>query len=281
MIHTAKQLKDKVKNLSDGRSEVAQSLIRYYFMERFLERVSVSEHRNNFILKGGMLVASIIGVDMRATMDIDTTVKELSLNEQDFRKIIEKICAIQIEDGVTFKITSVKKIMEEFDYPGIRMMIEANLDRLRQPFKIDISTDDVITPDAIEFKYKLMFEDRTISVLTYNLETLLAEKMQTILARGLANTRMRDFYDIYEIMNSKAEEVNLDVLKYAFEATCARRGTVYDKADVEVILDKIKADKGMEDMWNRFRTVNYFVEGLDWKEIISFVIGEMALLYKL
>ena len=220
MIHTAKQLKDKVKNLSDGRSEVAQSLIRYYFMERFLERVSVSEHRNNFILNGGMLVASIIGVDMRATMDIDTTVKELSLNEQDFRKIIEKICAIQIEDGVTFKITSVKKIMEEFDYPGIRMMIEANLDRLRQPFKIDISTDDVITPDAIEFKYKLMFEDRTISVLSYNLETLLAEKMQTILARGLANTRMRDFYDIYEIMNSKAEEVNLDVLKYAFEATC-------------------------------------------------------------
>lgn len=281
MIHTAKQLKDKVQNLSDGRSEVAQSLIRYYFMERFLERVSVSEHRNNFILKGGMLVASIIGVDMRATMDIDTTVKELSLNEQDFRKIIEKICAIQIEDGVTFKITSVKKIMEEFDYPGIRMMIEANLDRLRQPFKIDISTDDVITPDAIEFKYKLMFEDRTISVLTYNLETLLAEKMQTILARGLANTRMRDFYDIYEIMNSKAEEVNLDVLKYAFEATCVRRGTVYDKADVEVILDKIKADKGMEDMWNRFRTVNYFVEGLDWKEIVSFVIGEMAFLYKL
>lgn len=281
MIHTAKQLKDKVKNLSDGRSEVAQSLIRYYFMERFLERVSVSEHRNNFILKGGMLVASIIGVDMRATMDIDTTVKELSLNEQDFRKIIEKICAIQIEDGVTFKITSVKKIMEEFDYPGIRMMIEANLDRLRQPFKIDISTDDVITPDAIEFKYKLMFEDRTISVLSYNLETLLAEKIQTILARGLVNTRMRDFYDIYEIMNSKAEEVNLDVLKYAFEATCVRRGTVYDKADVEVILDKIKADKGMEDMWNRFRTVNYFVEGLDWKEIISFVIGEMAFLYKL
>ena len=281
MIHTAKQLKDKVQNLSDGRSEVAQSLIRYYFMERFLERVSVSEHRNNFILKGGMLVASIIGVDMRATMDIDTTVKELSLNEQDFRKIIEKICAIQIEDGVTFKITSVKKIMEEFDYPGIRMMIEANLDRLRQPFKIDISTDDVITPDAIEFKYKLMFEDRTISVLSYNLETLLAEKMQTILARGLANTRMRDFYDIYEIMNSKAEEVSLDALKYAFEATCARRGTVYDKADVEVILDKIKADKGMEDMWNRFRTVNYFVERLDWKEIISFVIGEMAFLYKL
>ena len=135
MIHTSKQLKDKVRNISKGDNEVAKALIRIFMMERFLERVSLSKYKNNFILKGGMLVASIVGVDMRATMDIDTTVKELPLNEQDFRKLIEKICAIQIE---------------------------ANLDRLRQPFKIDISTDDVITPDAIAFKYKLMFEDRTI-----------------------------------------------------------------------------------------------------------------------
>ena len=194
MIHTAKQLKDKVKNMSGGNSEVAQALIRTYFMERFLERVSVSEYRNNFILKGGMLVASIVGVDMRATMDIDTTVKALPLNEKDARAIIERIGELQLEDGVNFRITSVKEIMEEFDYPGIRMMIEANLERMRQPFKIDISTDDAITPGAVEYKYKLMFEDRSISVLSYNLETLLAEKMQTILARGLANTRMRDFF---------------------------------------------------------------------------------------
>ena len=205
MIHTAKQLKDKVKNMSGGNSEVAQALIRTYFMERFLERVSVSEYRNNFILKGGMLVASIVDVDMRATMDIDTTVKALPLNEKDARAIIERIGELQLEDGVNFKITSVKEIMEEFDYPGIRMMIEANLERMRQPFKIDISTDDAITPGAVEYKYKLMFEDRSISVLSYNLETLLAEKMQTILARGLTNTRMRDFYDVYEIMNSKAD----------------------------------------------------------------------------
>ena len=194
MIHTAKQLKDKVKNMSGGNSEVAQALIRTYFMERFLERVSVSEYRNNFILKGGMLVASIVGVDMRATMDIDTTVKALPLNEKDARAIIERIGELQLEDGVNFRITSVKEIMEEFDYPGIRMMIEANLERMRQPFKIDISTDDAITPGAVEYKYKLMFEDRSISVLSYNLEILLAEKMQTILARGLANTRMRDFF---------------------------------------------------------------------------------------
>lgn len=144
MIHTAKQLKDKVKNMSGGNSEVAQALIRTYFMERFLERVSVSEYRNNFILKGGMLVASIVGVDMRATMDIDTTVKALPLNEKDARAIIERIGELQLEDGVNFKITSVKEIMEEFDYPGIRMMIEANLERMRQPFKAACKGDGKI-----------------------------------------------------------------------------------------------------------------------------------------
>ena len=233
MIHTAKQLKDKVKNMSGGNSEVAQALIRTYFMERFLERVSVSEYRNNFILKGGMLVASIVGVDMRATMDIDTTVKALPLNEKDARAIIERIGELQLEDGVNFKITSVKEIMEEFDYPGIRMMIEANLERMRQPFKIDISTDDAITPGAVEYKYKLMFEDRSISVLSYNLETLLAEKMQTILARGLANTRMRDFYDAYTagfLMNVMTNLSNIDFNLYC--GTQAQKKMVFAIKDI-------------------------------------------------
>lgn len=275
MIHTAKQLKDKVKNMSGGNSEVAQALIRTYFMERFLERVSVSEYRNNFILKGGMLVASIVGVDMRATMDIDTTVKALPLNEKDARAIIERIGELQLEDGVNFKITSVKEIMEEFDYPGIRMMIEANLERMRQPFKIDISTDDAITLGAVEYKYKLMFEDRSISVLSYNLETLLAEKMQTILARGLANTRMRDFYDVYEIMNSKADQISFDVLKKAFAATCMKRETSFGEEEVRETLDKIKDDSGLEEMWNRFKRVNYFVDDLPWGEVSETIVDNI------
>lgn len=225
MIHTAKQLKDKVKNISDGNSDVAQTLIRNFIMERFLERVSLSKYRDNFILKGGMLVASIVGVDMRATMDIDTTVKSLPLNGEDARRIIEEICNVEIEDGVSFRIASVKEIMEEFEYPGIRMMVEANLERMRQPFKIDISTDDAITPEAVEYEYKLMFEERTIILLTYNLETLLAEKIQTILARGIANTRMRDFYDVYEIMTKRNDKVNMKTLIEAFNATCKKRKT--------------------------------------------------------
>ena len=196
MIHTAKQLKDKVKNMSGGNSEVAQALIRTYFMERFLERVSVSEYRNNFILKGGMLVASIVGVDMRATMDIDTTVKALPLNEKDARAIIERIGELQLEDGVNFKITSVKEIMEEFDYPGIRMMIEANLERMRQPFKIDIST-------------------------------------------------------------------------------CMKRETSFGEEKVRETLDKIKDDSGLEEMWNRFKRVNYFVDDLSWGEVSETIVDKI------
>lgn len=159
-----------------------------------------------------MLVASMLGVDMRATMDIDTTVKALPLNEQDAERIIREICEIPAEDGVTFEITSIKRIMENFDYPGIRMMLEAKMERTRQSIKIDISTDDAITPSAVEYEYKLMFEDRTISLLTYNLETLLAEKLQTILSRGLANTRFRDFYDIYMSLQANMEKILIHLL---------------------------------------------------------------------
>ncbi|MBO5337859.1 MAG: nucleotidyl transferase AbiEii/AbiGii toxin family protein [Lachnospiraceae bacterium] len=144
---------------------------------------------------------------------MDTTVKELPLNENDAERIISEICSIPLEDGVTFSITSVTNIMTDFEYPGIRMILEAKLDRMRQSIKLDISTDDVITPSAVEYEYKLMFEDRTISLLTYNTETLLAEKVQTIFTRGIANTRMRDFYDVYGIVKMNAEKIDKDVLK--------------------------------------------------------------------
>lgn len=278
MIHTSKQLKDKVKNISKGDNEVAKTLLRNFMMERFLERVSVSKYQNNFILKGGMLVASIIGVNLRATMDIDTTVKALPLNQEDARNIIEEICSIPLEDNVTFKIISVKEIMEEFDYPGIRMMLEATLDHMRQSIKIDISTDDVITPRAIQYEYKLMFEDRSISVLTYNIETLLAEKMQTILVRGIANTRMRDFYDVYEILKVNSVQVDEEVLKRAFEATCVKRNTILNKIIIKNVLVDIGKDVGLQELWGRFRDKYYFVQDLEWDGVCTFIVNEIETL---
>lgn len=271
MINSSRQLKDKVRNISDGNANKAGTLLRNFMMERFLERVSLSSYRNNFILKGGMLVASIIGVNMRATMDIDTTVRALPLNEHDVQNIIEEICVIKIEDNVSFQIKSIKTIMEEFEYSGIRVMLEATLDRIRQPIKIDISTDDVITPNAINYDYKLMFEEKRISVLTYNVETLLAEKMQTILKRGLANTRMRDFYDVYSILNQNKECVNYANLLKAFSATCRKRETVFAREDIKEILLLISEDVHMEELWNQFKNNNFYVGDLKWKVVIDYV----------
>ena len=187
-----------------------------------------------------MLVVSIIGVDMRATMDIDATVKSLPVNTNDAQRIVSEICVVPLEDGVSFRITSISDIMTDFEYPGIRMMLEATLERMRQVIKIDISTDDIIIPSAVEYEYKLMFEDRTIPLLAYNVETLLAEKIQTILARGIANTRLRDFYDVYEIMKICAVKVDKELLLKAFHATCQKRETLFSREEILETLTMIE-----------------------------------------
>ena len=269
MIRTATQLKAKVKNLSGGDSKKAQTLIRNFIMERFLERIALSRYKNNFILKGGMLVAAVVGLDTRATMDIDTTVKSLNLDKENATRIIEDIIAVEIPDGVQFRITKVTDIMEEHDYPGIRFMLEATLDKMRQAVKIDISTGDIITPRAVEYSYHLMFEDRTISLWTYNLETLLAEKLETIMARGTANTRMRDFYDIHVI--SHQESFDKEVLKKAFLATSEKRDTTVQIPDFRDILSSVESDEVMKSQWQSFKEDSFFVGELSWTEVMGSV----------
>lgn len=269
MIRTSTQLKAKIRNLSAGDSRKAQTLIRNYIMERFLERVALSRYRNNFILKGGMLVAAVVGLDTRATMDIDTTVKSLHLDMENARRIIEEIIAVEIPDGVDFHITKATDIMGEHDYSGIRFMLEAYMDNLRQAIKIDISTGDVITPRAVEFSYRLMFEDRSISLLTYNLETLLAEKMETIMSRGTANTRMRDFYDIYVISSQKS--FDQDVLKNAFYATSEKRETIVQILDFINTISSIESDEVMRLQWENFKNDSFFVSELSWAEVMASV----------
>lgn len=266
MIKSATGLKAKVRNISKGDDKVAKALIRIFFMERFLERVSMSEYRDQFILKGGMLVSSLLGINVRATMDIDTSVRALPLTEQDISRIVSEICAIEIEDRISFQITNVETIMEDFDYPGIRLHMVGTLEKLRQPIKIDVSTDDVITPKAIEYEYKLMFEERTILLNTYNIETLLAEKAQTIISRGLANTRMRDFYDLYEITGKK--DFSWSIASDAFKATCRKRKTEFSNERIEDELKNITGSQELETLWNNFRKKNYFVGEIEYQAMI-------------
>ena len=267
MIKSATQLKAKVRNVSKSDDKGAKSILRIFFMERFLERVSISKYKNNFILKGGMLVSALLGINVRATMDIDTTILSLPLTKNDIAGIILDICEIPIDDNVSFKIISIDTIMDDFDYPGIRLHMEGALDRLRQPIKIDVSTDDAITPHAVEYNYELMFENRVICLSTYNIETLLAEKLQTIIARGTANTRMRDFYDIYEIVQMK--NFSYDILRDAFSNTCKKRETPFSQNTILEELNNISSSVDMNAMWNNYKNKNFYVEDIEYEVIVQ------------
>ena len=267
MIKSATALKANVKNIANNNSKMAQAYIRLFFMERFLERVSKARYKEQFILKGGMLVSSMIGMSLRTTMDIDTSIEALPLSMDKMQEIIDEIINISIEDNVTFEIVSIETIMDEFDYPGIRIHMLGHLDKINQPIKIDISTDDVITPKAVEYSYPLMFEKREIALFTYNAETLLAEKMQTILSRGITNTRMRDFYDLYELI--QIIDFSWDVYKNAFDKTCEKRKTIYEKEEAIRIMKEVASDSDMENRWGQFRKKNDFVGDIMYKQLMD------------
>ena len=268
MIKSPDQLKAKVRNVSKGDNDIAKAYIRIFFMERFLERIAVSEYKDRFILKGGMLAASLLGIDMRATMDVDTTVKAMPLTVDDISRIVGEICAIDVSDNVTFEIKSLGSIMDEFEYPGIQVRLEGYLGKIKQPFKIDISTDDEITPSAVEYSYKLMFEERSIMLYSYNVETFLAEKIQTVLVRNAANTRMRDYFDIYAV--SMQADYSEEILKQAFKATCIKRGTDFTDESIKTLLDNIRNSEDLSTEWEYYIKKNYYVE-LTWDEAVRYV----------
>ncbi len=268
-MKSATAVKAKIKNKAGGSSDKSQIMLRIYLMERLLERVSLSKYRDNFVLKGGLLVSSLVGVDMRSTMDVDTTVKSLPMNKKSVQKILEEIMAIEVEDGVSFRISKVQDIMEGHEYEGLRFMIECSMDRLKQTIKIDISTGDEITPGAIEYKLPLIIEDRTIELWAYNLETLLAEKLETIMVRAEANTRMRDFYDIHVLLEQDAVTIDRDTMKAAFYATCNKRGSIELIGTIDDVINKITDDETMRQLWNNYRKTNYYVGSLEWEEVIG------------
>lgn len=271
MINSARQLKDLIRNLSKKNSADAQILMRNYMMERLLERISVSDYKDKFILKGGMLVAAMVELDSRSTMDLDATVKGVNITIEDVEKIVTSIISEQIEDGVEFRIKSVSRIMDEAEYPGVRVGMEAFFDGVRTPLKIDISTGDVITPSEIRYSFKLMLEDRSIEIYAYNLETVLAEKLETIISRNVANTRMRDFYDIHILQQIHAENIDADVFRDALIATSKKRGTQEMLKDVLAILDDVEKDPVMERLWINYQKSFTYAKNIDWETVINSV----------
>ena len=271
MIHTSRQLKALVRNMSKGDSTKAQTIIRNYVMERFLERLSVSSYRDNLIIKGGVLVASMVGLDNRSTMDVDTTIKNLPLSEESARKIVGDIAAIQIDDGMLFEIRNVASIMDDTDYPGIRVLLDATLETMQTPLKIDFSTGDVITPCELSYSYKLLFEDRSISLLAYNLETVLAEKLETLLARGTVNSRMRDFYDLYALERSQSHNIDRVVLKNAFSNTTKKRGSSAIMIESDKTLSEVESSPDMMALWAIYQRKFEYANDISWDDVMQTV----------
>lgn len=268
MIKTSRQLKDKVRNMARGDSAKAQLLIRNYGMERFLERVSLSEHRDNFILKGGMLVSALVGLENRATMDIDTSIRNMPLDTIAAKAMVEEIIAVPVDDNIRFEINDFGTIMDDAEYSGVRISLNAFLDATRIPLKIDISTGDAITPAAVNYQYKLMFEERYITLWAYNLETVLAEKIETVLSRSVLNTRLRDFYDLY-VLQDTGLEIDKATLAAALTATARKRGSEQALALYERTLDEIRISPLMREQWERYQGKNNYAAGIVWDDVIS------------
>ena len=277
MIKTSKQLKDLIRNLSKKKAADAQMLMRHYMMERFLERISLSEYKDQFILKGGILVTAMIGLNARSTMDLDATVKGINVNADDVEQIVASIASVPLDDGVSFYIKSIGEIMDEAEYPGIRVSLETKFDGVITPFKVDISTGDIITPREVRYQLKLMLEERAIDIWAYNLETILAEKLETIISRNTTNTRMRDFYDIHSLLQLYGENLNPTVFNQALMATANKRGTGHYLKDIPVIVDEVENSEVMANLWRAYQKKFFYASEITWETIMESVRNCMRL----
>lgn len=247
------QLKALIKKIAKEKHISAQLVMQNFMLERLLERISVSRYQQNFILKGGFLIAAMVGLDTRATMDMDATIKGLPVNEQTIREMFDEICKIELDDDVTFNFRSIGKIREEDEYTGYRISLSANYPPMAVPLKLDLTTGDKITPKEIEYHFKLLLENRSISILAYNLETIMAEKLETVISRGDQNTRPRDYYDIYILAKLQSSNIDLNSLKAALNATTKKRGSKAVVENYYRIMDTVRSSEVMQKQWYNYR----------------------------
>lgn len=262
-------IKGKIRNFSNNNKLSSQEILQMYFFERFLERLSKSEYRNNFVIKGGFLISSIIGVENRTTMDMDTTIKGIALKEEVINKVVENILKVDTNDGIEFEINSIEYIREDDDYENFRISLRANIGKTKNPMKLDITTGDVITPKEIEYSYKCIFSDDNIKVLAYPLETIMVEKYESIIKRNIATTRMRDFYDLYTLYKLKIDEIDYEILKEAIEKTGSKRNSLEIFKEYKEIIEDIKNDKHLKDLWDVYVKENQYIGNLSFDIVVD------------
>lgn len=267
-----------INNMAKENNVAAQSVLQTYMLERLLERISISKYKDNFILKEGMLISAMLGIDSRTTMDMDTTIKGFPLTKDNITNIMDEICNIEIDDNVTLKINKVELIREDDAYGGYRITFEAKYNNeMPVIMKIDITTGDKITYKEIEDSFTLMLEDRKIQIWSYNVETIIAEKFEAIVKRGVLSTRIRDYYDVYMLINTQNKIIDKKTLKDAITLTAQHRGTSEIIKDWKKIVEKIANDSKMRQQWKRYQKDNFYAEEIEYKELINAIskVGEI------
>jgi predicted nucleotidyltransferase component of viral defense system len=265
MIKNAKSLMDKSRNIAIKNNITTNEVLQNYMFERVLERLSISKYKNNFILKGGLLLSSIMGIDTRTTMDMDTCIKGINLTDEQLYEVLKEILNIDVNDGVKFEIRNSQPIREDDDYGGLKYNLLAIFDNLRVNLSIDIATGDLITPHEIEYDYKMMFEDRNLKIMTYNIESIIAEKFQTVISRGILNSRMKDYYDLYYLITYK--EFSKENMKEAIKKTFSKRDTNIES--INKVISEIEKSEFVKDLWTSYSKKHQYAKNIKFEEVIS------------
>ena len=272
----AMQLKAQIRNKAKDVGTTPQLMMQNYLLERIIERISLSHLRDNVVIKGGVLISSLVGVDKRSTYDLDATIQGLLLTHENAEKAFREIIAVEADDGFSFEFVRTEDIREADDYPGIRVHLLAKYEKISSPLTADVTTGDKITPEAIEFSYPLMFEDRSVSLSAYPLATILAEKLETVISRDVGNTRPRDYYDLHMLWLARQAEVKPDVLREALEATAGKRGTIADMGKYHEVMERVSGDEIMLAHWAAYARRYPYVGDLTLQKTCGTVTDIMA-----
>lgn len=270
-MKTPEQLKGAIRNMAKEKKIAAQDILQVFMFERIIERLSKSEYREKFILKGGLLISAMVGIAERTTMDMDTTVKGLQMEEAEIRKAVWNILRIPLEDGVIFEIKDIQPIREDDEYNNFRVSLQAVYGKMKIPMKIDITTGDKITPREISYQYPFLFEDKTVSVMAYSIETILAEKYETIIRRNIETTRARDFYDLHLLFQIYQEHADWELLRKATYATAEKRESLNKLEDADRIIAALRESDSIRQLWQAYQRRNEYTLGISYEDVVNSV----------
>ena len=263
------ELFEKSKKLAKDSGLTQLELYQRFMFERILERISVSKYNENFILKGGLLLSAMLGINSRSTRDMDISIKGIDVSQDKMLKILNEILSIDINDKVKFEVVNITDIRADDEYGGNKYHLVGMLENLKVALEIDISTGDEITPKELNFEYTSIFDNKKIYIGTYNIETILSEKVETILRRGKYNTRMKDYYDVYFFLTKLKNEINLEIFKQALNNTLRKREAFDYYNDYKQILNGLTNDERINNYWNTYKKKTKYAQNIEFNEIIK------------